>query len=232
MKESPEEPAANQSHAEVKLVTAKRAKLKLMEQSHCARCWRPLRVSTEWPGPRLDFLPPVPTDRALLVLQCGHVYHSCCTRDLSHCSACHVFVEKFRPLLVTDEADAEGKRRRHRRRRRDGEKEADEQSAENTGARNEEGSPMRTAKAPGGDDEEGRRGEAASSPPLPPRARHQVERASPPPPPQKEGDSFERRRGKKASSSEPKRRIAELQERLDDIAKETLQIRRQYTTKR
>lgn len=73
---------------------------KLMEQTHCASCWRPLRVSTLWPGPRPGSLPPDPKCSTLEVAQCGHVYHSCCSRVRSHCSACQAYIKTVRPLEI------------------------------------------------------------------------------------------------------------------------------------
>jgi len=78
--------------------------LRLMEQTHCARCWRPLRLSLAWPGPRVDLLPPDPTDRSLRAGQCGHVYHGSCARDLGHCPACHVFLQSLTPVLIEEGA--------------------------------------------------------------------------------------------------------------------------------
>ena len=74
--------------------------LRILEQTHCARCWRPLRTCPLWPGPRLSALPPHPRDRSVTVTQCGHVYHGSCAQELSHCSACHAFISDCRPLYV------------------------------------------------------------------------------------------------------------------------------------
>ena len=78
-------------------------RIKLLEQAHCAFCWRPLQVSSAWPGPRTSWLPPADGDE-LSVIQCGHVFHSGCVHKQTHCRQCHVLITEVAPLhLVMEE---------------------------------------------------------------------------------------------------------------------------------
>ena len=54
--------------------------MKLFEQTHCARCWRPLLTPTAYPGTRTSNLPPESDkDRVLVAAaSCGHIFHSTC----------------------------------------------------------------------------------------------------------------------------------------------------------
>ena len=52
-------------------------RLKLMEQAHCAYCWEPLKVSSEWPCTRSAWR--IATKfKDLSVNHCGHVFHALC----------------------------------------------------------------------------------------------------------------------------------------------------------
>ena len=97
-------------------------KLKLLQQSQCGVCWRPLQLNRAWPGPRESLRPPFQTaaestDSRICVAQCGHLFHSLClsystsvsvsltrTEDfkMSHCPICFVWIERsvFRQVLV------------------------------------------------------------------------------------------------------------------------------------
>jgi hypothetical protein len=77
-------------------------KVKLLDQSHCTRCWRPLLTTTSWPGPRWSQLPPgCPRDRSLSVSSnCGHVFHASCIRESRHCRACLALIGDVKPLNV------------------------------------------------------------------------------------------------------------------------------------
>jgi hypothetical protein len=76
--------------------------LKLLEQAHCAHCWRPLRVATAWPGPREGQRPPYGNGSSMVVAQCGHIYHETCTSKLSHCGLCFSSLDKMIPLHYQD----------------------------------------------------------------------------------------------------------------------------------
>ena len=83
------------------------APLKLLDQTHCARCWRPLLLTPpprDWSGlVRATQLPPgCPRDRSLRVAgSCGHVFHSCCIVESRHCRACRELIRDVRPLVVS-----------------------------------------------------------------------------------------------------------------------------------
>ena len=72
--------------------------LKLLEQAHCAHCWRPLRVPTAWPGPREGQRPPYGNGGSMVVAHCGHIYHGYCASKLSHCGLCFSSLKKLTPL--------------------------------------------------------------------------------------------------------------------------------------
>ena len=74
-------------------------RIKLLEQAHCAFCWRPLQVTSEWPGPRTRLLPS-DCSHDLSVAQCGHVFHSACLHKQTHCRQCNVFIRDVSPLHV------------------------------------------------------------------------------------------------------------------------------------
>ena len=77
--------------------------LKLLEQAHCAHCWRPLRVPNAWPGPREGQRPPYGNGAgAIVVAQCGHIYHGNCASKLSHCGLCFASLQKLIPLHYQD----------------------------------------------------------------------------------------------------------------------------------
>jgi hypothetical protein len=74
------------------------SRLKILEQAHCAHCWRPLRVTSAWPGPRESHRPPYGNGRHMLVANCGHVFHGACAVKPSHCPKCFVFIAELIPL--------------------------------------------------------------------------------------------------------------------------------------
>jgi hypothetical protein len=74
------------------------SRLKILEQAHCAHCWRPLRTNSAWPGPRESHRPPYGNGRHLLVANCGHVFHGACAVKPSHCPKCFVFIAELIPL--------------------------------------------------------------------------------------------------------------------------------------
>lgn len=205
-KESCGEDASNVM--QVRLVKAtKLTKLKLMEQAHCARCWRPLVTNTEeWPGPRLDRLPPAnPADRSLTVANCGHVYHSSCVPDLSHCSACHQVIAEMKSLVIQVVAEKV--------------EESDKQESE-TGRKTIEINQQRQEQQ----DELHRqpvinRGleESDDSPLIQWYHDSEVETS----------DVDDDNQGR--NKTKVKRRIAALQDALSDIADEARRIRRQYS---
>ena len=56
-------------------------KFKLLEQAHCAKCWKPLYYNTSWPGSHESLRPPFYSPLQplrLSVAQCGHIYHTQC----------------------------------------------------------------------------------------------------------------------------------------------------------
>lgn len=72
-------------------------KLKLLEQAHCAKCWRPLHFDSNWPGSRESLRPPFHSPGQplrLSVAQCGHVFHNPCLNSETHCPACFVWLHK------------------------------------------------------------------------------------------------------------------------------------------
>ncbi len=75
---------------------------RLMEQSHCAKCWNPLLVPLGWPGPRRGLTSPWmdPKNMSLQVTQCGHVYHVACVAGEDHCAACRAYITRQGPLQV------------------------------------------------------------------------------------------------------------------------------------
>ena len=87
-------------------------KMKLMYQAHCARCWRPLKYNSKWPGPRKHQRPPFETGSAdltnpgnfatkprLSIANCGHIFHSsCASASMPKCPTCLVHIETLRPF--------------------------------------------------------------------------------------------------------------------------------------
>ena len=68
--------------------------MKLFEQTHCARCWRPLLTPTAYPGTRTSNLPPEsPKDRVIVAAaSCGHVFHSTCVYKVRHFLCLKLFI--------------------------------------------------------------------------------------------------------------------------------------------
>ena len=79
-------------------------KLKLLEQAHCAKCWRPLYYNANWPGSYESLRPPFYSPlqpMRLSVAQCGHIFHSQCIggpRSDNHCPSCFSWIQSLRPL--------------------------------------------------------------------------------------------------------------------------------------
>ena len=79
-------------------------KFKLLEQAHCAKCWRPLYYNTNWPGSYESLRPPFYSPlqpMRLSVAQCGHIFHSQCIggpRSDNHCPSCFSWIQSLRPL--------------------------------------------------------------------------------------------------------------------------------------
>ena len=71
-------------------------KFKLLQQAHCASCWRPLRYNTVWPGSSENLRPPFhyTLRTPMAVSQCGHVFHLPCATQVSHCPICRVLIQK------------------------------------------------------------------------------------------------------------------------------------------
>ena len=61
---------------------------KLLEQTSCGHCWRPLKVRKAWPGPRESQRPPYGNGRFLFVAQCGHIFHGACVTKSPKCKVC------------------------------------------------------------------------------------------------------------------------------------------------
>jgi hypothetical protein len=72
--------------------------LKLLEQAHCAHCWRPLKIASSWPGPKESQRPPYGNGSSIMVAQCGHLYHGTCAGKASHCALCFSSIQKLIPL--------------------------------------------------------------------------------------------------------------------------------------
>ncbi len=222
------------------LVKSRDLPLRLLEQSHCARCWRPLRVSTVWPGPRLAQLPPSnPTDRALVVLQCGHVYHSsCCDKYLTHCSACHVFIEKIRPLMIgetTKREEAGTIKRDIERRDRGTQVNLSHSPPASLLPVTSTPAPRKTSNAPQNQTPSEGPGEVQRKSPSKMLIESSIEtsRATLKEDPLESPRETARQspmsgRSQTESASKARRRIAELQGLLDDIAREAKSIRNKY----
>ena len=69
--------------------------LKLLEQAHCAHCWRPLRIAIAWPGPREAERAPYGNGLSIVVAQCGHLYHGTCSGKVTHCTVCFAKIQKL-----------------------------------------------------------------------------------------------------------------------------------------
>ena len=75
-------------------------KFKLLEQAHCAKCWKPLYYNTNWPGSHESLRPPFYSPLQplrLSVAQCGHIYHTQCiveSRADNHCPSCFVWIQR------------------------------------------------------------------------------------------------------------------------------------------
>ena len=72
-------------------------KLKLLQQTQCAKCWRPLDYNTVWPGSSENLRPPFYsplTKTKFLVAQCGHIFHAPCMSRELHCPTCLAFIER------------------------------------------------------------------------------------------------------------------------------------------
>ena len=76
-------------------------KFKLLEQAHCAKCWKPLYYNTNWPGSHESLRPPFYSPLQplrLSVAQCGHIYHTQCiveSRSDNHCPSCFVWIQRY-----------------------------------------------------------------------------------------------------------------------------------------
>ena len=70
-------------------------KFKLLQQAHCAKCWRPLIYSTAWPGSHENLRPPFQSalQTQISVTQCGHIFHTTCSSLVTHCPICQVFIQ-------------------------------------------------------------------------------------------------------------------------------------------
>uniref|UniRef100_A0A0K2TLW3 RING-type domain-containing protein n=1 Tax=Lepeophtheirus salmonis TaxID=72036 RepID=A0A0K2TLW3_LEPSM len=76
-------------------------RIRLMEQTRCARCWKPLRPNDTWPGPReSNRLPDNAPNTILVATPCGHIYHGCCVVNLDHCSICRGKLMTYKELHV------------------------------------------------------------------------------------------------------------------------------------
>ena len=76
-------------------------KLKLLQQTNCAKCWRPLHYNTKWPGSNENLRPPFfspATKTKFSVAQCGHVFHTPCLAKETHCQLCLAFIKSVRPM--------------------------------------------------------------------------------------------------------------------------------------
>ena len=80
-------------------------KIKLLEQAHCAKCWRPLYFDTNWPGSHESLRPPFYSAfqplRQMSVAQCGHIYHTQCiveSRSDNHCPSCYAWIQRLQPF--------------------------------------------------------------------------------------------------------------------------------------
>lgn len=80
-------------------------KLRLLEQTFCAHCWRPLSVSHKWPEPRESLLPPYGNGRFVLISACGHVFHGGCAVKATRCSKCLSTIQNLLPLHVRETKD-------------------------------------------------------------------------------------------------------------------------------
>ena len=81
-------------------------KFKLLEQAHCAKCWRPLFYNTNWPGSYESLRPPFHSPfqpLRLSVAQCGHIYHTQCiveSRSDNHCPSCFVWIQRWANFII------------------------------------------------------------------------------------------------------------------------------------
>ena len=76
-------------------------KLKLLQQTNCAKCWRPLHYNTKWPGSHENLRPPFfspATKTKFSVAQCGHVFHTPCLTKETHCQLCLAYIKSVRPM--------------------------------------------------------------------------------------------------------------------------------------
>jgi len=67
--------------------------LKLLEQTPCGFCWRPLKIRSRWPGPRESQRPPYGNGRFLLASLCGHTFHGSCATKATNCKVCFAPIE-------------------------------------------------------------------------------------------------------------------------------------------
>ena len=69
---------------------------KLLQQTHCASCWRPLMYNIVWPGSSENLRPPFhyTLRTPMSVSQCGHLFHLTCATQVSHCPVCRVLIQK------------------------------------------------------------------------------------------------------------------------------------------
>ena len=82
-------------------IQQKDEKLKLLEQSNCAKCWRPLYYNTKWPGSHESLRPPFyspATKTKYSVAQCGHIFHTPCLAKETHCQLCLAYIKSVRPM--------------------------------------------------------------------------------------------------------------------------------------
>ena len=78
--------------------------LKLLEQAQCAHCWRPLKITSSWPGPKESQRPPYGNGGSIMVAQCGHLYHGTCVGKKTHCGLCFSKIQKMVPFHYQEQS--------------------------------------------------------------------------------------------------------------------------------
>lgn len=79
--------------------------VKVLEQTFCAHCWRPLSVPCKWPEPREGQKPPYGNGSYFLISNCGHVFHGPCAVKVTRCPKCSSAVRNLLPLHVREAQD-------------------------------------------------------------------------------------------------------------------------------
>jgi hypothetical protein len=72
--------------------------LKLLEQTPCGYCWRPLKIRSRWPGPRESQRPPFGNGRFLFASLCGHTFHGSCATKATNCKVCFAPIKGLSPV--------------------------------------------------------------------------------------------------------------------------------------